>query len=198
MPNDLVFFEPARFLGKLWSSLACPPSLSPTAAPTSSIPTVSPSKAPTHFSAGEWGASVNVANVTLVMYFNTTGEHQDNFSQADLKYAEDMLEQHARDVYAGSEQVELTVYEVNITITDYIYEPSDSDGSAIKFLYDQEMVFDIFGADAAQYNDTTVPRIIEMPLATDEDRSNFTTKLRDGGSVKFESLAGVDGIIAPG
>ena len=192
MPNDLVFFGPARFLGKLWSSLACPPSLSPTAAPTSSIPTVSPSKAPTHFSAGEWGASVNVANVTLLMYFNATLEGQvELLSQADLKYAEDMLERHALGVYARSEQGGLTVYEVNITITGYIDEYSN--GSAIKILYDQEMVF-----DAAEYDDTTVPSIIEMPLATDEDRSNFTAKLKEGGSVTFGSLNGVDGIIAPG
>jgi hypothetical protein len=85
----------------------------------------------------------------------------------------------------------LTVYEVNITITGYIDEYSN--GSAIKILYDQEMVF-----DAAEYDDTTVPSIIEMPLATDEDRSNFTAKLKEGGSVTFGSLNGVDGIIAPG
>ena len=126
------------------------------------------------------------------MYFNATLEGQvELLSQADLKYAEDMLERHALGVYARSEQGGLTVYEVNITITGYIDESSN--GSAIKIFYDQEMVF-----DAAEYDDTTVPSIIEMPLATDEDRSNFTAKLKEGGSVTFGSLNGVDGIIAPG
>jgi hypothetical protein len=138
-----------------------------------------------------------VANVTLLMHFNkmsaTAVEQQGEvLSQADLKYVEDVLEGHALEVYNRSERGELTVYRVNITITGYTDESSNS-SSAIKFLYDQEMVF-----DAADYDDTTVPEIIEMPLATDEDRGNFTAKLKEGGNSIFANVAGVDGIIAPG
>ena len=105
--------------------------------------------------------------------------------QAELKFAETMLEDHANSVYDNALQGSVSVSKIEITVTDHIDMSDAGDCSKIKFIYDQEMVFRTTGT-----NDTpTLAEIIQMPMADESSRSSFVSNLVE----KSAEVAGDDG-----
>jgi hypothetical protein len=112
---------------------------------------------------------------------------------AELQYVNGMLENYAREVYARDESA-VTVASFSITFLDYTDESMYSDCSTLKFRYDQSMVLEIADIDQA-----TIAEIIELPLASEDDRGNFTAILSassnsGAGAGIFADATGVDEI----
>lgn len=213
-----VFFTPARFVGKIWSGLAtCPPSASPTTgepttsptqAPTTAYPTRSPSMPPTPFpSVPPTPAPTKVNSMTvgkneLVMNFYKIERRrnlrtlllrtlQGCLNNQELEFANSMLEQHIKDMYAQSLQGAVTVPFASIKITDHIDLTLPGDCSKIKFIYDQEMVLNTVGDD-----ETTVTEIIQLPLESADDRQKFVNDLTSSTDAgKFGYVSGVEPIV---
>lgn len=150
------------------------------------------------------GTSITVNNVTFVVYLTTNTmsgfsrmlqEGRDRCLNAgELQYVNGMLENYSREVYARDESA-VTVSSFSMTFLDYTDESMYSDCSALKFRYDQSIV--LVGVD--EIDQTTIAEIIELPLASDDDRSQFTAILSassnsGAGAGIFADATGVDEI----
>lgn len=149
------------------------------------------------------GTSITINNVTFVIYLTTNTmsgfsrvlQGQDRCLKAgELQYVNGMLKNYAREVYAKKESA-VTVSSFSITFLDYTDESMYSDCSALKFRYDQSIV--LVGVD--YIDQTTIAKIIELPLALEDDRSNFTAILSassnsGAGAGFFADATGVDEI----
>lgn len=201
------YFEPSRFVGRIWAKLStCSPTKSPTPAP-SSYPSDSPSYMPSFMPTPAPSASptpaptrlytVTVVNNEFILVFDAGGgrmltssrslftwirsshskrhlQAPDCLTASDVFLVESKLESHANNTYI---QAGVQASYIDISITSYIDDSPSGDCSRIKFIFDQEIVF-----NSAADDETTVAEIIEMPLATSERQATYVEELKNSVS----------------